>query len=139
MGYTFNGVFLQDSSTTLADIEKLFSGYAKEISVPFQGVGVSFAEWVEEKDHDEIKQEVLRCSRLLGMPTLVYIFYSTFGGPCEYSWGFACKNGELIEGSKMEMEDDIRAKVLRHLLSYLGYDLPGSYFHPFEREFFPNT
>ena len=139
MGYSFEGVFIKDSSITPEDAAKLFGGHAQAISEPFQGIGVSFEETLTQHSGDEIKKAIMRHSKALGDCVVVYINYSTFGGPCEHCYGFACRDGDMVSGSEVETEDDLHNEALKHLLRYLGVNREGSHFAPFRRGFFPNT
>jgi hypothetical protein len=154
MPYEFKGVFIMDAQLSVDDAEQVFRGcarevYARKVIQPFIGIGVSFSRMDEdaadgteddsELDPEKLKQEIARSSALIGDLLVFYIDYSTWGGPCEYCYGFACRNGDVIAGSEIEMDDDNDCEVLKHQLGYAGFELIGSYFQPFERNFFPNT
>jgi len=92
-----------------------------------------------QADGKRIRARVLKASQQLPDSRIAYIDYSTFGGPPEYVAGFACKNGEVIEGSEQERDDQNAREVLPFLLRMVGAKSPTFYFAPFERGFFPNT
>lgn len=136
MGYRFEGVFVERPALSAEDLEKLFQGFAREIEQLFVGSVVSFK---EERDQISIKPYVLEKSKQLPNSKMAYIHYSTWGGPVEYVFGFACQNGVLIEGSEQGKEDDLQNEVLILLLKIMGAEPSNGYFAPFERGFFPNT
>lgn len=134
MAYHFQGVFIERPVNDLKELEKLFGGYARAIEAPFVGVVVCFT-----AKSTVFSAQILRLSKQIPESRLVYIDYSTFGGPPEYVTGFGCQNGQMIEGSWQKRDDKNAGDALLHLLEFVGAKSPEFCFAPFERGFFPNT
>lgn len=139
MAYIFRGFFTTPADGLIQDAAARWPGASvKAIHEHFNGIGLRLPD-SEAPDPEQYQavvnseKELLEWSKRYPQNVFVYLLVECFGGACDH-FGYAWKNGEMIETVNEEQEDGL-IRLMSHLGASLGIAYSRTYFRPFERDY----